>query len=173
MDDILSSLKRMFSRKNTEKEKPKKPIQIIRHDPNTGNELNLNYPSRLLDDKYNEVSFQDENTGEVYDVYRAWMRHYKSYGARIPGHSKVIIYQVLHGSDGLNHDLLFQVALEAIEVLKQNPTDDEAIDIGVFEMNSKGEWVPTKKKFKIVDADKIAPINQAKHTKENGQTREE
>lgn len=173
MDDILRSLRKMFFRENKEEGEPKEPIQIIRHDPNTGNELNLNYPSRLLDDNYNEVSFQDKDTGEVYDVYRAWMRHYKSYGARIPGHSKVIIYQVIHGSDGLNHDLLFQVGLEAIEVLKQNPTDDEAIDVGVFEMNSKGEWVPTKKKFKTVDADKIAPINQAKHTKENGQTREE
>ena len=171
--DILRSLGELFSGKNTKKEKPNKPIQIIRHDPNTGNELNLNYPSRLLDDKYNEVSFQDKDTGEVYDVYLARMRYYKSYGARIPGHSKVIIYQVLQGSDGLNYDLLVQVGLEAIEVLKQNPTDDEAIDVGVFEMNSKGEWVPTKKKFKAVDADKIAPINQAKRTKENGQTREE
>lgn len=160
MDDILSSLRKMFSRKNTKQEKPNKPIQIIRHDPNTGNELNLNYPSRLLDDKYNEVSFQDENTGEVYDVYRAWMRYYKSYGARIPGHSKVIIYQVLHGSDGLNHDLLFQVALEAIEVLKQNPTDDEAIDVGVFEMNSKGEWGSTHKNLKYLYEKIIVPINQ-------------
>lgn len=158
--EILSFFAKKFGIENDRNELPKKIMYI---NPDTGETIHIKNPARVRGNDKKFYRCQDSDTGQIYNVYSARLRHYSKNDISIPEHSKDIFFLASEKSKKMEYDFFVQVAKEAIRVLEEKPTKDAAVYIGIFEVDSDGKWTPTQRKDEFVEEDVrkniIGPIN--------------